>query len=135
MLMINIPGGGQLPATLKINQSGDSFTGVLESEMGSGSFDQVIIDGESFGALLVFEMQGQTVEGKVSGDIEDQEISGTIELSIPLAPPLIFSGTRHSLRRVSLHQGHTFGELSGELTNSDTQAPRLQCHDVHDPLR
>lgn len=92
-LSINVP-GGQLPATLVIESDNGILSGRLESQMGEAQFDQIITDGRTFGALVAFAMQGQTIEGKVSGDIADDEINGTIELSIPGAPPLTFNGQR-----------------------------------------
>lgn len=92
-LTINVP-GGQLPATLSVNRTNNHLSGALESEMGRATFEQVIVDESSFGALVAFEMHGQTVEGKVSGDVEGAEISGLIELSVPGAPPLAFTGAR-----------------------------------------
>lgn len=92
-ISIGVP-GGQMPATLTIERSGDSYAGTLTSQMGAGRFDRIVLDGQSFGALLAFEMQGQTVEGKVAGDIDGEEIGGTIELSIPGAPALSFSGNK-----------------------------------------
>lgn len=92
-LTINVP-GGSVPATLVVSRNGSHLSGQIESEMGDGKFDEMMLDGTTFGALVVFRMQGQTIEGKVSGDVEGTEINGTIELSIPGAPPLTFSGNK-----------------------------------------
>lgn len=92
-LTINVP-GGSVPATLVVAREGARLSGQIQSEMGDGRFDEMMIDGTTFGALLVFQTQGRTIEGKVSGDAEADEINGTIELSVPGAPPLTFTGTR-----------------------------------------
>lgn len=93
-LEITTPFGPSLPATLMLQQDGEALSGVLQSEMGDTSLDDVIVNGHDFEATLALEMQGQSFEATVTGRAEENRMDGTITLSIPVAPPLSFTGTR-----------------------------------------
>ncbi len=93
-LEITGPGGQSIPATMTIKQEGNKISGTVQSQMGEAPLSNVIINGKSFDASFAFNMSGQTIAAKVTGNIDNDRIKGSINLNFPGAPPLPFTGTR-----------------------------------------
>jgi zinc protease len=94
-LEIKSPNGQTIPATLTITDEGGNLKGKVQTQMGDGSLSDVVLSGNNFDAKLTFGAQGQTLDGKVTGNTESSDrIKGTITLQVPNLPPLPFTGTR-----------------------------------------
>ncbi len=94
-LEIQSPNGQTIPATLTIMQDGSNLKGTVQTQMGDGSLSEVMLNGSSFDAKLIFGAPGQSVNGKVTGSTESNDsMKGTIILEVPNMPPLPFTGTR-----------------------------------------
>jgi zinc protease len=94
-LEIQAPGGQTIPATLTITQEDGNLRGTVQTQMGDGALSNVTRNGSSFDAKLTFGAQGQTLDGKVTGNTESGDrMKGTITLEVPNMPPLPFTGTR-----------------------------------------
>jgi predicted Zn-dependent peptidase len=94
-LEIKSPNGQMIPATLTITQENGSYQGKVQTQMGDGSLSDVTMNGNNFDARLTFGAQGQTIDGKVTGNTESSDrMTGTITLQVPNLPPLPFTGKR-----------------------------------------
>ena len=91
-LLIESPLGQSIPATLILANSVKGLSGRVESEMGSGELLSASFDGESFMAIVSFDVAGLQMEAQIAGEVADQQMEGTI--SIQDTPPLPFTGNR-----------------------------------------
>lgn len=91
-LVITGPSGNTIPATLNIKQEGSQISGTVESQLGLAELKPTTLNGDSFDATLILNMQGQTIDAQVSGTVQGNTMKGTI--NVPQFPPLPFTGTR-----------------------------------------
>ena len=91
-LLIESPLGQSIPATLILANSVKGLSGRVESEMGSGELLSASFDGESFMAIVSFDIAGSQLEAQIAGEVADHQMEGTI--SIQDTPPLPFTGNR-----------------------------------------
>lgn len=94
MLEIATPFGQPSPATLVLEQDGDAIRGTLQSDMGDAPLNNIKVKRNTFDAKLALELQGQRFEAHVTGRIDNDRLSGTITINLPVAPPISFTGTR-----------------------------------------
>lgn len=93
-LQVTGSGGQNMPATLTINQSGNNFTGLVKAPIGNLPVSDGTINGNHFDAAITINMQGQNFDGRVTGQVENDHLKGTITINFPNAPALSFTGTR-----------------------------------------
>ncbi len=91
-LDIETPLGQNIPATLIFWQSEAGLSGRVESEMGEADLVSPTIEGGSFTATMSFDMDGNTMDALIAGEVEGRKMDGSI--SIQNLPPLTFSGHR-----------------------------------------
>ncbi|HKY28982.1 MAG TPA: pitrilysin family protein [Pyrinomonadaceae bacterium] len=91
-LDIQTPFGQNIPATLTVSKEDSTIVGKIESEMGDANIVSVTLDGNSFTAVLSFDMGGQSFEAHVAGEISEDSMEGNITLQD--SPPLPFTGSR-----------------------------------------
>jgi len=91
-LLIESPLGQSIPATLILANTVKGLSGRVESEMGNGELLSASFDGESFLAIVSFDVAGLQMEAQISGEVDDHQMEGTI--SIQDTPPLPFTGNR-----------------------------------------
>jgi zinc protease len=85
--------GQRLPVTMTLSQSGSNLTGTLKTMLGDGAIDDGTVSGNKLAATAKAEMQGQSVEFKISGTVDGDSMSGSI--TAPIVPdPLSFTGSR-----------------------------------------
>lgn len=92
ILDIQTPFGQNIPATLTVSKEDSTIVGKIESEMGDANIVSVTLDGNSFTAVLSFDMGGQSFEAHVAGEISEDSMEGNITLQD--SPPLPFTGSR-----------------------------------------
>ena len=86
---------GKHPATLIVEREPDgSLGGHIDSRLGSANLSNVQTTAEGFDAVVSLEIQGRTYDAKVNGTVDDGRMEGTIRVSIPMAPPARFTGTK-----------------------------------------
>lgn len=85
---------GDQPATLIIEQDGGAYSGSMNSSMGSVNLSDIKVNGEEFNAAVSLKIQGMSIDAKIKGRAAGDEISGTISVSMPMAPSATFTGTR-----------------------------------------
>jgi len=91
-LEIETPMGMSIPATLTFTQTDSGAQAVIDSEMGSADLGSVNISGNQFGASMAFDMDGQTMEGEITGTFQGNEVHGS--MSLKGFPALTFKGHR-----------------------------------------
>jgi len=91
-LLIETPLGQSIPATLILSNIGKGFSGKVTSEMGNGELLSVTFDGESFAGTISFDIAGQTMDAQIDGDLDGQQMEGSITLDN--APALPFAGSK-----------------------------------------
>ena len=91
-LEIDTPLGQTIPATLTISHSGDEHTAVIHSEMGDAELGSIEINNNSFHASASLEMDGHGVKIEVSGQLNGDQIEGTLKLEN--SPELPFRGIK-----------------------------------------
>ncbi|MCU1288990.1 MAG: putative Zn-dependent peptidase [Acidobacteria bacterium] len=85
--------GQSFPVSLVLEQSDGTVSGKLESMLGEGVVQDGKVKGDKFSATAKSEIQGQSVELTISGNVENDSMSGS--LTAPMIPmPLNFSGSR-----------------------------------------
>ena len=85
--------GQQVPVSLTLEQTDGTISGKLESMLGLGKIENGKVSGNSFSAVAITEMAGQSLEIAISGTVENEEITGT--LSGPQLPHTYnFSGRK-----------------------------------------
>ncbi|MFN2454225.1 MAG: M16 family metallopeptidase [Pyrinomonadaceae bacterium] len=94
-LQITTPNGQTVPATLIINQSGDALSGSVKSPLGGDiALSDLKLNSNGFDAALSIDMQGRKIDAKLTGNAADNRMTGSVNLDIPNAPALPFTGTR-----------------------------------------
>ena len=91
-LQIDTPLGQSIPATLILANSIKGLSGRVESEMGNGELLSATFDGESFGAIVAFDVSGHKMEARIEGEVADKQMDGNIVLEN--SPPLPFTGSQ-----------------------------------------
>ena len=92
-LQIETPLGQSIPATLILGNSVKGLSGRVESDMGNGELLSATFDGESFAAVVAFDVSGHAMEARIAGEVTDGQMEGSITLQD--APALNFTGTRN----------------------------------------
>lgn len=93
-LDIQTPFGQNIPATLKVLQKGAGLGGSVTSEMGDAEIDSASLVGNSFSATLSFDMAGQSLTAQIVGEVDGEQMEGSISLQD--SPQLPFTGTKTS---------------------------------------
>jgi len=73
--------GMELPGTFKLEKDGDNYKGAVTTDLGEVPLKNIKITGESFTADITANVQGQTMEGTMTGKLADGKLSGEINLS------------------------------------------------------
>ncbi len=91
-LQIETPLGQSIPATLILSNSVKGLSGRVESEMGNGELLSAKFDGESFAAIVAFDVAGHTMEAQIAGEVSGEKMEGSINIQDSTALP--FTGSR-----------------------------------------
>ena len=79
-VIISAP-GQDLAGTFKLEKDGDNFKGSLTTDLGEAPLKNIKIkDDNSFTADITVNAQGQTMEGTISGKLEEEKLKGDITL-------------------------------------------------------
>ena len=73
--------GTDLPGTFKFEKDGDNHKGSVSTAMGDVPLKNIKITDDSFTADITANVQGQTMEGTMTGKVVDGKISGDINLN------------------------------------------------------
>jgi hypothetical protein len=93
---INLLAGLQtFPGTLNLDQSGSSLSGLLQSPFGTTKLNNGSIDTNGFHFIAREPVAGRVVEMAIDGQVEGNEIRGTVRSEIGFAR---FTGTRQKMK-------------------------------------
>jgi hypothetical protein len=73
--------GQTLTGKLKIEKDGETFKGILTTEMGDSMIKNVVIKDNSFTGDISVNAQGQAFEGTIVGKVTEDKLSGEINLA------------------------------------------------------
>lgn len=73
--------GIDLPGTFKLEKDGDNYKGAVTTEMGEVPLKNIKITGDSFTSDITANVQGQIMEGTMTGKVTDGKLSGEINLA------------------------------------------------------
>lgn len=85
-------GGQVVYVSVDLKQTGETFTGTTSSDMGGGTIDGGKVTDKSFTATLHATVQGSVVDFAMSGTVEGDKMSGT--LNNPQFGSIPFSATK-----------------------------------------
>ena len=85
---------GKHPATLVLDRNGSTLNGHIDSQLGNVPLRNLSSVGNSFSATASMTFQGRTFEAGISGQATGDQLDGTIDVKVPLAPNVRFTGTR-----------------------------------------
>ncbi len=85
---------GNLPITMVLLKEGESITGTLNTPVGDGAITAGAISGNSLEATASLSFQGMPVNVKITGTINGDSVSGSVDTGILGSLP--FTGTRAS---------------------------------------
>lgn len=86
--------GQNFPVTLELKQDGENVTGNLESMLGSGEISDGKVRGNKVSATAKTAFQGQSLELNLSGTVDGNSMSGTV--NTPMIPmPIEFQGQKN----------------------------------------
>lgn len=85
-------GGQMIDLAVEFKASGAEYTGTMTSMAGNGSFEKVKIDGNKVTGKLLADIQGQAMAVDVSGTIDGDKMSGT--LNVPGIGVLPYTASR-----------------------------------------
>ena len=72
--------GQELTGTFKIEKDGDNFKGSVTTALGEAPLKNIKIKDNTFTADISVNAQGQNFDGTISGKVEEEKLSGEINL-------------------------------------------------------
>jgi zinc protease len=87
-------GAQELAVTLELKQEDAKLTGALKSALVNGEISGGKVTGNKVAATIKTTFQGQDLNVIVNGNVDGDQMSGSLDLGIPGAPNLSFSGER-----------------------------------------
>jgi zinc protease len=94
-LEITSPFGPQT-ATLFVEEDGGALRARMSSSWGEAPLDTITHSGDIFNAAVALKIQGMSIQAKIEGRREGDNLSGSIRTNMPIVPPLMFTGRRIS---------------------------------------
>jgi hypothetical protein len=85
---------GNHPATLVFEGAGGALNAHIDSRLGTAPLENLSVTHDGFDATVQMEFQGKPYGASISGQIDGNDINGTIKVKLPIAPPIKYTGTR-----------------------------------------
>ncbi|HWS88221.1 MAG TPA: hypothetical protein VN282_14720 [Pyrinomonadaceae bacterium] len=86
---------GKHPATLVFQGTGGALSAHISSRLGDAPLESLTVTHDGFDARVTMEFQGKPYNASIKGQVESHNaINGTIKVSLPIAPPIRYTGTR-----------------------------------------
>ena len=85
---------GKHPATLVFEGTGGALSAHISSRLGDAPLESLTVTHDGFDARVSVEVQGKSYDAGITGQVENDSISGTIKVRLPIAPPVRYTGTR-----------------------------------------
>ena len=86
---------GKHPATLVFEGTGGALSAHISSRLGDAPLESLTVTHDGFDARVTMEFQGKPYAASIKGQVESNDaLNGTIKVSLPIAPPIKYTGTR-----------------------------------------
>ena len=85
---------GKQPATLYFESTGGVLSGHINSRLGDAPLEGLTVTHDGFDATVQMDFRGKPYSAGINGQINGNDISGTIKVKLPIAPPVRYTGTR-----------------------------------------
>jgi hypothetical protein len=85
---------GKHPATLVFEGAGGALNAHIDSRLGTAALNNLSVTHNGFDATVTMEFQGKPYDASINGQIDGNDMSGTIKVKLPIAPPIKYTGTR-----------------------------------------
>ncbi|HEX8335504.1 MAG TPA: hypothetical protein VF621_02170 [Pyrinomonadaceae bacterium] len=86
---------GKHPATLVFEGTGGALTAHITSRLGDAPLESLTVTHDGFDARVTMDFQGKPYAASIKGQVEHNDaLSGTIKVSLPIAPAIRYTGTR-----------------------------------------
>jgi len=92
-LQVSSPFGIQ-PITFIVERAGGALTGVMRHERGAADISDIHVRGHEFDAIAAITLKGMRITADIAGRIAGAQINGTVNVHLPLAPVVKFTGVR-----------------------------------------
>ena len=92
-LQVSSPFGMQ-PVTFTVERADGVLRGRMSHERGAADVSDIKVRGAEFSARAAVTLKGTEITADVDGRIEGAQMSGTVKVNLPIAPPVKFSGTK-----------------------------------------
>lgn len=92
-LQLSTPFGMQ-PVRFIVERAGDALRGTMQHERGTAEVTDIKLHGPEFNAHAAVDLKGTRMTAEIDGRIEGTQISGTVNVNLPIAPPVKFTGAR-----------------------------------------
>jgi len=73
--------GQDYAGILQLEKTADGYKGSVVTELGEAPLSGIKIEGDSFTSTIIVNAQGSTIEGTMSGKVQDGKISGEMNLN------------------------------------------------------
>ncbi len=85
---------GTHPATLYFESTGGALSGHINSRLGDAPLEGLTVTHDGFDATVQMEVQGKSYQANITGQVDDDDINGTIKVKMAIAPTIRYNGTR-----------------------------------------
>jgi hypothetical protein len=85
---------GKHPATLVFEGTGGALTAHITSRLGDAPLESLTVTHDGFDARVTMDFQGKPYNAGIKGQVDDDNIAGTIKVNLPIAPAIKYTGTR-----------------------------------------
>ena len=85
---------GKHPATLVFEGVGGALNAHIDSRLGTAPLDNLSVTHDGFDATVTMEFQGKAYDASINGQIDGNDMAGTIKVKLAIAPPIRYTGTR-----------------------------------------
>ena len=92
-LQLSTPFGIQ-PITFTVTRTGDRLSGVMRHERGAADVSDIKQHGDEFSGLASITLKGTRITADVQGRIAGTQMDGTVNVHLPIAPPVKFTGKK-----------------------------------------
>ncbi|HYX40332.1 MAG TPA: hypothetical protein VE821_01480 [Pyrinomonadaceae bacterium] len=92
-LQVSSPFGVQ-PITFTVERAGGALNGVMRHERGAADVSEIHVRGQGFSARAAITLKGMRITADIEGRIEGAQINGTVNVHLPLAPVVKFTGVK-----------------------------------------
>jgi hypothetical protein len=92
-LQVSSPFGVQ-PITFTVARTGNLLSGEMRHERGAADVSEIHVRGPEFNARAAITLKGTRITADIDGRIEGAQMNATVNVHLPLAPAVKFTGVK-----------------------------------------